>query len=144
MKMGFEVIENTAKEVAEKGMNYIKRTLKEEYNTTLEEIHLLAKAKAEGRIIVLPCALGNETYRLIDGEIESDTLVSYRAILNPETKEMEEFMGFKYYDQPFYGEGSTCIFEVKKDIFDETWFVDHEKAVKICAEEKGAEGQPDD
>lgn len=117
MKIGFENIENAAKEIAENGMNYIKRTLKEEYNTTLEEIHLLAKAKAEGRIIVLPCALGDEMHQLIDGEIESETLVSYRAILNPETKRMEEFMGFQYNDQPFYGEDGTIItiFEVKKE-----------------------------
>lgn len=110
-------LKKAAKKIAEKGMDQIKQTLKEYYNTTLEEVSLLANAKAEGRIIVLPCALGDEMHQLIDGEIESETLVSYRAILNPETKRMEEFMGFQYNDQPFYGEDGTIItiFEVKKE-----------------------------
>ena len=56
-------LKKAAKEIAEKGMDQIKQTLKEYYNTTLEEVSLLANAKAEGRIIVLPCALGDEMQR---------------------------------------------------------------------------------
>lgn len=133
-------LKKAAKEIAEKGMDQIKQTLKEYYNTTLEEVSLLANAKAEGRIIILPCTLRDKVYQLIDGRVKFGTIVSYRAILNPKTNEMEELVGLQYEDQPFYGDDATCIVEVNRNKFEGTWFTDYTEAIKVLSKtEKGQE-----
>lgn len=49
----------------ENAMNCIKNVLMDKYGMTLDELAELCKAKQEGRLVELPCKVGNKVYCIV-------------------------------------------------------------------------------
>ena len=64
----------------ENAMNCIKNVLMNEYGMTLDELAELCKAKQAGRLVELPCKVGDKVYKLFCGgavELEVERIVCW-------------------------------------------------------------------
>lgn len=122
MEIGFEVIENTAKEVAEKGMNEIKRILYDEYDTTLEEIQILSKARLAGRIVIPPCKPGDDLYILENGKIRKTMCISYNIEISEDKSKLIETVDVPADNRPYFGREERSFLVLSKEDFGKTVF----------------------
>jgi hypothetical protein len=97
------------------------RTENAQLHAKLAELQELAKAKADGRLVVLPCKIGKKVYRYCNDAINEGTIIN--ILLNVKTGEI----GLEY-------EMPTCYTCSRSGTLGKNLFLTREAAEKALAE----------